>query len=161
MAKHILHNNEDLIDFVLIGISCAENQYLVCQLLNEALTIKLFLSDFIPFNLKEGKLFRFSLFRYLDEQLALEYYLVPNRSNFENPLQHQNTTNDLFAGMDVEERLQLIAELPKTDYFLILKGEDLHNHQFKIMELLKHHPDIIQVQAIEPKELPSRRNLIF
>ena len=67
----------------------------------------------------------------------------------------------MFAGIGVDERVKLIKELPKTDYFLILKGEELHTFRFKIMECLKTIPEIVQLQAIEPNDLASKRNLIF
>jgi hypothetical protein len=160
LAKHVLNTSDDP-DFVLIGISCPENQYFVAGLIDEALKIDLFLSDFIPLNLKEGRIFKFSLFRFVDEELGLEYFFVPNTSNFEEPHSSAPNKNDLFADIDVDESVRLIKELPKTDYFLILKGEDLHNYQFKIIDRLKACPEVIQVQAIEPRDLQSRRNLIF
>ena len=161
MAKHILNTSEDDLDFVLIGISCLEDQYSVAGLIDDALKIKLFLSDYIPFNLKEGRIFKFSLYRFHDEELGLEYFFIPNTSNFEEPNTNATGANDLFAGIDVDESVKLIKELPRTDYFLILKGEDLHNYQFKIIDRLKTCPGIIQIQAIEPQDLPSKRNLIF
>jgi hypothetical protein len=161
VPKHVLNSIEEDLDFVLIGITCPENQYTLATLIDDALKINLFLSDYVPFNLKEGRIFKFSLFRCQDEELGLEYFFIPNNSNFEEPNINTSTANDLFAGIDIEESVKLIKELPKTDYFLILKGEDLHNYQFKIIDKLKKHPEIIQLQAIEPQDLPSRRNLIF
>lgn len=161
MAKHVLHTSDDDLDFVLLGIVCSESQYRVCSLVNDALNIQLFLSDQVPFNLKDGKLFRFSLFRFPDDELGLEYFFVPNTSNFEDPNAFGFVNEGLFSGHEIDERVMLIKELPKTDYFLIIKGEDLHNYQFKIMDALKKQPEIIQVQLIEPGELPSRKNLIF
>ena len=49
----------------------------------------------------------------------------------------------------------------KTDYFLILKGEDIHQYQFKVLDRLKTIEEVIQVQTIEANDLPSKRNLIF
>lgn len=161
MAKHFLNTSEDDLDFVLIGMTCLENQYALAALIDVALKTKLFLSDYIPFNLKEGRIFKFSLYRFQDEELGLEYFFIPNSSNFEEPNLNATNTGDLFAGIDVDESVKLIKELPKTDYFLILKGEDLHNYQFKIIDKLKTFPEIIQIQAIEPQDLPSKRNLIF
>ncbi|MDI1354063.1 MAG: IPExxxVDY family protein [bacterium] len=160
MAKHVLNSSDDDIDFVLIGISCLDDQYSVAALINDSLKLKLFLSDYIPFHLKEGRIFKFSLYRFLDEELGLEYFFIPNTSNFEQP-QTNAAKSGLFAGLDVDESVRLIKELPKTDYFLLLKGEDLHNYQFKIMEKLKQSPDLMNVQAIDIEDLPSRRNLIF
>ena len=161
MAKYILNSNEEDLDFVLIGISCPEDQYTVAGIIDDALKTKLFLSDYIPFNLKEGRIFKFSLYRYPDEELGLEYFFIPNSSNCEEPNINAPDKNDLFSGVDVDESVKLIKELPKTDYFLLLKGEDLHNYQYKIIDKLKNHPGIVQIQAIEPTDLPSRRNLIF
>lgn len=160
MAKHVLHNTSDELDFLLIGLRCAENQYSIVSFINRALGIELALSDNIPYNLKDGKLFYFSLFRYMSEEFGLEYFLIPNTSNFDE--QTNNTQgNDLFAGLDVEESTKLIKELPKTDYFMIVKGEDLHLVQFKITEHLKTIEDIQQLQIIEPRDLPSKMNLVF
>lgn len=161
MAKYVLNTSEEDLDFVLIGITCPDNQYSVAALIDDLLKTKLRLSDYVPFNLKEGRIFKFSLYHHLDEELGLEYYFVPNASNFEEPSTGKQNRNDLFAGMEIDESVRLIKELPKTDYFLILKGEDLHNYQYKIIDRLKSHPGIIQIQAIEPQDLPSKRNLIF
>ncbi|MBL7931416.1 MAG: IPExxxVDY family protein [Bacteroidia bacterium] len=167
MAKHVLQNSDDEIDFALIGLSCSENQYVVASLIDRTLNISLRLSDNIPFALKDSKLFHFSLYHFLDEEIGLEYFFISNSSNFE-ALGDMDTSpnaggsaNDLFAGVEIDESVKLIKELPKTDYFLILKGEDLHNYQYKIIHRLKTLPEIIQIQAIEPIDLPSRRNLIF
>lgn len=166
MAKYVLNTSEEDLDFVLIGITCLENQYSVAALIDDVLKINLFLSGYIPFNLKEGRIFKFSLYNFLDEELGLEYFFIPNNSNFEEPNPNgpgdtSGIAKDLFANVDVDESVKLVKELPKTDYLLILKGEDLHNYQYKIIEKLKTLPEIIQIQAIEQKDLPSRRNLIF
>lgn len=167
MAKHVLQNSDDEIDFVLIGLSTSENQYVLVSLIDRNLNINLRLSDHVPFALKDSKLFHFSLYHFLDEEIGLEYFFISNSSNFEVPIAIGTNPNsagsegDLFSGIEVDESVKLIKELPKTDYFLILKGEDLHNYQFKIIQKLKTLPEIIQIQAIEPIDLPSRRNLIF
>jgi hypothetical protein len=161
LAKYILNTQEDDLDFVLLGITSPENQYQISSLINDYLKINLRLEDYVPFSLKEGKVFKFSLFQYLDEDLGLEYFFIPNTSNFEEPNVNTYAANDLFSGMDVDESVRLIKELPKTQYFLILKGEDLHQYQYKIIDTLKTIPEIIQIQSIEAKDLPSKRNLIF
>lgn len=160
MAKHVLNSADDT-DFVLIGLVCAANQYETLAAVNDALGIQLQLNDYIPFHLKDGKIFKFSLYHFSDTVLGLDYYLVPNSSNFEDPGGSGPPRGDLFSGQTIEESVRLIKELPKTDYFLLLKGEDLHTYQFKAIDLLKTVPDFVQVQSIEAAELPSRRNLIF
>ena len=161
MAKYVLNNNPYDLDFVLLGIVCQENQYQTVSSVNDVLKTQLLLSDYIPLSLKSGKMFKFSLYHFLDEELGIEYFLIPNNSNFDEPNINAGATNDLFGNVIVEESVKLVRELPKTDYFIILKGEDIHNYQFKIVDKLKEVNEFMQVQTIEAAELPSRRNLIF
>lgn len=161
MAKHVLHSSDEDFEFVLIGINCPEDQYRMIHLLNQALFVELEYNSMLTLKLKENKLFQFSLYHYPDEELRLDYFFLPNTSNFEEPKESSSTPLDLFGEMEVEERVKLIRELPKTDYFLILKGDALHNSQFKIIDSLKSIPEIIQVQLLEANDLPSKRNLIF
>lgn len=161
MAKYTLNTNKDDFDFALLGITSLENQYFMLSSINDVLKIDLRLSEYLPFSLKEGKVFKFSLYHFMDDELGIDYFLVPNTSNFEDPNVNASPTNDLFDGVDVDESVKLVKELPKTDYFLILKGEDIHQYQFKVLDKLKTIEEIIQVQTIESNDLPSKRNLIF
>ncbi|MBX3164937.1 MAG: IPExxxVDY family protein [Bacteroidetes bacterium] len=161
MAKHVLHSGADDFDFSLLGITCSENQYFMVSALNDVLQINLALNSYEEFMLKGGKLFKFSLYSFSDEALHLEYFMIPNTSNFEEPNANTNANNDLFAGLDVNESVRLIKELPKTDYFLIVKGEEYYTYTHKIIERIKTIPDIIQVQSIEPNDLASKNYLIF
>ncbi len=157
----MLNTGAEDYDFALFGIVCSENQYQTVSAISDVLKINLVLSDYIPFNLKDGRLFKFSLYHFVDEELGLEYYLIPNTSNFEELGSVPAQDAGLFAEMNVDESVRLIKELPKTDYFVILKGEDIHNYQFRVADLLKRVPEFIQVQSITAAELPSRKNLVF
>lgn len=161
MAKHYLNINDEDFDFVLIGLTFHGNQYEATVAVNETLNVNLYLSDIITLNLKENKVFNFSLFHFMDEELGLNYYFIPNSSNFEPPNMNDANPSGLFKGLEIEESVKLIKELPKTDYFLILKGEDLHYFQYKIIEKLKEIKDILQIQLIDVSELPSKRYLVF
>ena len=161
MAKYNLNTSNDDFDFVLIGLMCTNSQYQVIGAINDALKVNLHLHAFVPYNLKDGKLFNFSLYGFFDEELGLEYSVIPNQSNFEGPNINSAGANDLFATTNVDESVRLVKELPKTDFFIVLKGEDLHNYQFKIMDKLKTVNDFLQVQSIAVEELPSKRNLMF
>ena len=161
MAKYVLNTNSEELDFVLIGITSSENLYSIVNSVNYALGIELVLSDNVPYNLKAGKTFNFSLFRFLSEEFGIEFFLIPNNSNLEETKDNKTGGDDLFSDTNVDESTRLVKELPKTDYFIILKGEDLHMYQFKIADKLKTIKDIIQIQTIEPRDLPSRMNLVF
>ena len=163
MAKHTLNSIGVELDFLLIGLMSQENMYSLASIINDTLELELELVDNIPFNLREGKLFYFSLFNYYKEEFELQFFFIPNTSNLDqvNEFEINKKQEDLFGDLNVEESTRLIKELPKTDYFLIVKGEDLHFYQFKILEKLKTKNGILQVQMIEQKELPSRMNLVF
>ena len=161
MAKHFLNSNKDDLEFVLFGLQSTENQYALISAINRALGTEFILSDNIPYNLKDGKLFYFSLFRFVSEEFGLEYFLIPNNSNLDTAQINEVGGEGLFADLNMDENIKLIKELPKTDYFIILKGEDLHLFQFKIIDRLKTIKEIIQIQNIEPNDLPSKMNLVF
>lgn len=161
MAKHVLNSSEEELNFALVGITSPEDQYRILSLINDALNINMTLSDYLPLTAKDDKIFKFSLYKFVDEDLRLEFNLIPNNSNFEEPNMMPSQTDDLFSGIAFDESSKLIKELPKTDYFLILKGDETHLYQFKIIEKLKKITEIVQIQTIEAQELSSRRNLIF
>ncbi|MBK9285421.1 MAG: IPExxxVDY family protein [Sphingobacteriaceae bacterium] len=161
MAKYVLNNSEENFNFLLFGIISEENQYSIVSKINRTLVIDLALSDNISYNLKPGNVFSFSLFKYFDEELGLEINLIANVSNLETQKSQEGKADDLFSGTAVEESAKLIKELPKINYFILIKGEDLHLYKFKIADKLKSIKEILQIQHIEPQQLSSRSNLVF
>jgi len=159
MAKYTLNNEEDL-DFAAISISCPDDLYATLNAVDAALGIELLLIEHAPFTLKANKVFKFSLYQHVDEDLGLEYFFIPNLSDFEVS-NEMRAGQDLFSEEKVEERTRLIKELPRTDYFLTLKGEALEHTSLLITELLRQCPTFTQVNPIAVQDLPSRRNLIF
>jgi hypothetical protein len=157
----VLHSGGEELDFVLFGIVSQENQYRAVSLLEDALKSEFRLSEYIPYNLKQGRLFRFSLYNASDRDLSLEYFFIPNTSNFEESKEAGATGGDLFSGVDVEEQIRLVKELPKTDYFLIVKGEQAQANRHALLGALSAIPSFVRVQSIEPRELQSGRNLVF
>ncbi len=162
MAKYILHSDVNLFDFVLIGITSPENQYVIVNNINESLNIDLALSQTLRSASKDTDLFDFSVYSYLDEELGLEYCLLPNKSNH-RPKQKARPVYDLFAESKqaIEQSILLIGELPHTNYFLILKGESAIHEQYNIYKLLRKIECVEQVHEIIPDKLPSKNNLIF
>lgn len=162
MAKpHLLNINTNDFDFVLLGLSLIKDQYETAFALNETLNLKLALSHQFQLSLKGHHQFRFSLFRYFDETFGIEYLLIPNASNFEVPKPQMDATDLFQPVIEVEERSLLVRELPKTDYFLILKGEDVQVQSHKLLPLIRKIPDLLAVSLIDVLELPSRNNLVF
>ncbi len=162
MAKaHVLNINDEDYEFALIGLSLIKDHYEAVISTNETLLIQLELNNTFHLSLSNNKLFRFSLFSFNDADFGIEYIFIPNASNFEEPNINQPTNSNLFSGIEVEERSYLVKELPKTDYFLILKGEEIEVHKHKVFQKLKTIKDVLSVQLIDVAELPSRSNLVF
>lgn len=162
MAKpHVLNINEEDFEFALLGLSILKDQYETAISINDTLLIRLELNNNFSLALKDNKLFSFSLFTYVDKEFGIEYLLIPNASNFEEPNINTAGNTDLFAEVAVEERSLLVKELPKTDYFLILKGEEIEGHKHKVIQRIKTMADLLSVQLIDVSELPSRSNLVF
>jgi hypothetical protein len=160
LAKHVLHTRSGDLDFLLFGIATREDQYRAVTLVNGALQTSLRLAEYMPVEWKSDKVFSFSLFHDHDEKLAIEYFFIPNLSNFSTevtPLPDEG----LFSGMQVDEQVRLIRELPKTDYFLLARGDQAHAQRHRIIDTLRTIPEFDLVQSIEPAGLASKANLIF
>jgi hypothetical protein len=159
MAKHVLQPSADDLDFDLIGITTAMNQYETVAVLNRALAIDLTLEGFVPMQTKDGKLFNYSLYAFDDEALGLNYSLIPNASNLEG--NNGTAGTGLFSDVVVEGTARLIRELPRTNYFLLVKGEITNHLLHKILETLQKENGMYNVDFISVGDLPSRKNLIF
>ncbi|MBK7817772.1 MAG: hypothetical protein IPJ60_09630 [Sphingobacteriaceae bacterium] len=64
--------------------------------INAMLNIELSLTQNLRSASKNSDLFDFSVYSYIDEELGLEYCVVPNKSNFK-PKQKNAPSYDLFA----------------------------------------------------------------
>jgi hypothetical protein len=100
---HISFDN--IFDFKLIGISCAEKDYRLCWAINQHLHI-----DLVRMS-NEGiasrsHLLDFPFFEFVEEESGRVYRLLTNR--FENKI--------------------LIKELKTIDYLFLIQGEDVNLH---------------------------------
>ncbi len=162
LAKHVLNIADDF-NFLLFGIASSDNQYVLVSNINAVLSTDLRLDSYIDLSHRIGKEFKFSFFTFVDEELNLEYNLIPNRSNF---IINENTgkeSGDLFSLLteNIDESSRLIPELTKTDYLLLIKGDEYYHHSYKVTEALKKIEGIVQIQEIIPDKLASKSNLIF
>lgn len=163
MAKYTLNSDPEDFNFLLFGIASSENQYVLASTINSALGIDLRLSNYIDLSHRMGKDFKFSFFDYLDEEFNLEYNLIPNKSNNVAKEKTEKQDGDLFSmfNENVDESSRLIPELTKTDYLLLIKGDEHYNFTYKITDALKKIPEIISLQEIIPEKLANKNNLIF
>lgn len=94
---------EDIFDFKLVGISCAEKDYRLCWAINQSLGI-----DLVRMS-NEGiasrsHLLKFPFYEFESEETAINYRLLANR--FENNV--------------------LMKELKTIDYLFLIQGEDVN-----------------------------------
>lgn len=162
MAVLKLHLDEfDEIDYDLIGIHSALEDYRLAYLINQALLIKLSKStEEVGIWLKEGEAF-FPKFTFDDQSHGIKWSLIPNQTEIQSNTQELN--QGLFGATDWEvfRKVYLISELKKVDYFL--KIENNHNAlpTHKIMKALKSVDRITTVYQIDPENIKSKNNLIF
>ncbi|WP_113651224.1 IPExxxVDY family protein [Pedobacter namyangjuensis] len=139
MNKTYLKLSLDL-DFVLIAITAATKDYVLCHKINKMLQF-----DFekigdheVFFNIDESPL-SFSKFYYFVEQGEVEYYFVNNR----NP-----------EGF-------LIPEMNKVDFFIIIHQYIDKDDLDFILTGLNKLPDIQVAAQINPQKLKSKENLVM
>jgi len=162
LAKHVLDTTEDF-NFLLFGIACSDNQYVLVNNINAVLNTELRLDSYIDLSHRIGKEFKFSFFSFVDEELNLEYNLIPNRSNFNHTETTGKESGDLFSLLseNIDESSRLIPELTKTDYLLLIKGDEYYHYSYKVTKKKKKIDGIVQIQEIIPDKLTSKSNLIF
>lgn len=165
MATYSLDiNTEEHFDFDIFSITCTESIYRVIHELNQALNIDLQLHDLLDFTHKEGEEFYFPLYTFTHDELNIEFNLLPNQTSFQPKMNGEEPKLfDLFAG-DIEQTTRLIPELEKSDYFLIIKGDNRYLYNHTIFEAIKINPSFIIVLEIFIEDIKDKKvkgNLIF
>lgn len=165
MKTHNLDiNAEEHFDFDLFSITCTESIYRVVHELNQALNIDLQLNDLLDFTHKEGEDFYFPLYSFAHEELNIEFNVLPNQTSFQPKIEgEQPISMDLFAG-DIEHTTKLIPELEKSDYFLLIKGDNRYLYNHTIFEAIKLNPAFIIVHEVFIEDLKDKKakgNLLF
>lgn len=139
MNKTYLKLSLDL-DFVLIAITAAVKDYVLCHKINNSLEFEFEKTDDheVYYNIDEDPL-AFSKYYYYVEQGEREYYLVNNRNS---------------EGF-------LVPEMNKVDFFIIIHQYiDKEDLDF-ILTRLNKLPDIQVAAQINPLKLKSKENLVM
>ncbi len=164
MATYSLDiNAEEHFDFDLFSITCNESIYRVIHELNRDLNIDLQLIDLLDYTHKEGEDFYFPVYSFLQEELNIEFNLLQNQTSFQPNVKRQQQSLDLFGGQ-VEQTTRLMPELDKSDYFLLIKGDNRYLYNHTILETVKSNANFIAVHELfieDIKDKKSRTNLLF
>ncbi len=154
---------EEHFDFDLFSITCNESVYRVIHELNNDLDIDLQLNELLDYTHKEGEDFYFPVYSFQHESLNIEFNLLQNQTSFQPTARHKAQATDLFAG-EVEQTTKLMPELDKTDYLLLVKGENRYLYNHTILETIqknKHFTAAHELFMEDIKDKKSRTNLLF
>lgn len=153
---------EEHFDFDLFSITCNESIYRVIHELNNDLDIDLQLNELLDYTHKEGEDFYFPVYSFQHMELNIEFNLLQNQTSFQPPVKKKQIT-DLFAG-EVEHTTRLMPELDKTDYLLLIKGDNRYLYNHTILETIQQNTSFIAVHELfieDIKDKRSRTNLLF
>ena len=159
MAIHKLHLEDfDQVDYNLIAIHTAQEDYKLAFKLNQKLSISLSKNENeIPVEIQQ-KLTHFSRFTYDDEEKMVVWDLIQNKQKIELP--NQEKVANLFENKNFTRRISLVSELKKVDYFLKIE----HDSQYKIKDIINKINKIDSISAVyevNANEIKSKNNLIF
>lgn len=157
-------NSDEHFDFDVFSIRTTESIYRVVYEINEALNIDLQLSDLLDYTHKEGQDFYFPLYTFWHEELNIEFNVLPNQTSFQpHYAKQQQQATDLFGG-NVEHTTRLLPELEKTDYYLLIKGDNRLTYSHTIFSIIKKISSFQMVEEIildNLKDKKAKGNLLF
>jgi len=157
-------NSENDFDFDVFSITSNESIYRIVFEINSALNIDLQLNDLLDYTHKEGQDFYFPVYTYLHEELNIEFNLLPNQTSFQPQYaREQQQAGDLFGG-DIEHTTKLLPELEKTDYFMLIKGDNrlTYNHTiFKTIRSIQSFQLVEEIVLDRLKDKKAKGNLLF
>ncbi len=132
-----------MFDFELYGLTCAEKEYKLAWLINQALKIRLVKQEDIELDFVENK--KLVIANFLSETDHSSIRLLKNRS----------------IQSEEKSMLYLLPELVNFDYFILTKGYDEHFPEHFIRDNLKPVSQISFIQQLDLDKIKSRYNLLF
>jgi len=162
MAVLKLHLEEfDEVDYELIAIHSSLEDFRLAYFINQKLPIILSRNkDEVAVTVKEGDAF-FSKYSYEDEKTACNWSLIQNKNDIY--ITQKNTKQNLFLNsVDmISQKVFLISEHKKVDYFLKIEHNASVINVEKIVDQLKQIERISAVYSLIPENIKSKNNLIF
>ncbi|MBX2845116.1 MAG: IPExxxVDY family protein [Saprospiraceae bacterium] len=130
---------EDTHEQIAFALVCAEKEYRICWEINTILQLQLERVKDHEIKNKQGEKSQFSLFKYINEDDLLDYFLLRNKT-----------------GGNI-----LIPEFKLADYILIIEGEIWQVDVDKLKNELLTINSIQTVLTINSNQLKSKQNLII
>ena len=139
VGKNILQIDFDY-DFLLTAIVSHVKDYQLCWQFNKKLGFDFIRQEDLEINLSnKRKLSYFSMFNFQDELNQINLTLLSNKTAGDN----------------------LIQELVKVDYFLMIRDNYENLDQEELLKKIRSLPDVQTAFEVEVNELVSKQNLIF
>lgn len=141
MAKFNLDSDaDDVVDFLLIGISSHAKIYRLCWSLNQAMNLKLVNSNLsIELLDKKNKTKQnFEIYQYMDEESRINFHVIANKN---------------MNGF-------LLPEFKHIDYIMLLKENIMINVDDVIVRLRKSD-QVLTAFEIKTEDVKSIENLLF
>lgn len=147
-------------DYVLISIHTGLEDYKLAYLLNKHVKTR-FVKSRNEVEIEENnQTASFSVFKYSDETLCNDWYLIANKYHGKSV---KPITNGLFGTINetVDRISYLVPEKKKTDYLIKIEGgfESYKVHQ--IIKQINELPKVITSYSVDVNTLKSKDFLIF
>lgn len=160
MAIHKLEFDEfDEIDYHLIAIHTALEDYRLAYFINQKLSINLSKNENeIQINIKAGEA-KFARFFYYDTEKTISWNLIQNKNEVIE--QKNDNGQHLFSNVNVEvsTKVYLLPEFKKVDYFLKIENTTMDLSEIQV--LLNTINNISTVYTVDTSNIKAKNNLIF
>ena len=128
------------LDFLLIALTSPLKDYRLCYLVNKYLHLNFVKIGDLSVEIHPGtEPVLFSRYRYNTEPTDTDFYLIANKGT----------------------EGHLLPEMPRADYFLLIKNYMDEKDFDDLLSGLNKIPEIVAAVKIDPKKVKSRENLLF
>jgi hypothetical protein len=162
MTVHKLFLEEfDAVDYNLIALHCTLESYKLAFFLNQKLPILLSKSKEDVEVKHKGNDVWFSKYTFFDKNNQVNWSLIENKSVFS--LEQENRNNTLFIEINekIENKIYLLPEFKKVDFFLKIEDSEQVIDNKKIIQEVQKIPKISALYEVEIQKVKSKNNLIF
>ncbi len=128
------------LDFLLIAITSPLKDYRLCYLVNKFLNLNFVKIGDLSVEIHPGtEPVLFSRYQYNTEPGDTDFYFIANKGT----------------------EGHLLPEMPRADYFLLIKNYMDEKDFDGLLSGLNQIPEIVAAVKIDPKKVKSRENLLF
>ncbi|MFD0863257.1 IPExxxVDY family protein [Sungkyunkwania multivorans] len=154
-VQHLVIDDFEEEDFLLIAIHCSLPAYQIAFLLNRHLNMRFKRTDMDLRLYKQDA--QYQLYLWHDDFEDVDWSLVANSCR-QRQETHEAAT--LFETTNTNETINyLIPEEKKIDYFIKVNGQTKNFES--VLAQIRHIPQIITAYTIEMNQLKSKNHLIF